>query len=436
MLKKTLGEIATFLNAVVKSHVRPTAATCDSRRIERGGLFFALKGEKHDGHTFLREVASRGGLSAVVSKHYQGPDYGLSLIHVEDVNSSLRALAKWVHAKDPPYVLAVTGSVGKTMTKEFISDVLGAKKRIAKSIGSQNSQASLPLFLLKKRPPIDVLVLEMGMSFSGELTKLVDMVPPDFGVLTKVSLVHSAHFKDIDEIAAAKMELFENTKEGLFNLETIDFLPVRKGCVHKTSYSIKNPRADYFLKQQTEKVFILERGIPSPPLTVPLRASHLLENFLCAASVARMHGLTWDEIQQGARNIRVHPHRFHVFKRQGICYVDDAYNASVASFKAALDNLPKGRKVVALMGDMRELGAFSVQCHEEVARHALPIVDHLLCMGNEIDPVIDIFKKGRKAVEKVHSIEEAKRRLQEVQEVGDVVLIKGSNALQLWKVLD
>ncbi len=436
MIKKTFFEIAAFLDALARSHVHPTMATFDSRQVEKGALFFAIKGKQYDGHTFLKEVASRGGVGAVVSKHYQGPDHGLLLIHVEDVRKSLLALGKWMHEADPPYVIAVTGSVAKTTTKEFICDLLEQRGRIAKSLDSQNSQVSLPLLLLQKQDPIDWLVLEMGMSLPGEIAKLVDMASPDFGVLTKVGLVHSAHFRDINEIAQEKMELFKSASKGLFNLETMDFPSVRKSCVHKTSYSIKNPRADYFLKKENEHVFIFERGIPSPPLFVPLKASHLLENFLCAAALARMHGLAWDEIQKGAKNMQTHSHRFHVFEREGICYVDDAYNASPLSFKAALDNLPKGKRVVALMGDMRELGAFSVECHEQLAKHALQIVDHLLCMGNEMDPVIDVFKKGGKPVEEVRSIQEAKKRLAKIQKVGDVVLIKGSNALQLWNVLD
>ena len=181
---------------------------------------------------------------------------------------------------------------------------------------------------------------------------------------------------------------------------------------------------------------IFEKGKPSPPMKLSFQASHLLENFLCAVAVARMHEMSWKEIQHGAEKIEPYLHRFQVFERNGIQYVDDSYNASVASVKAALDNLPKGKKVVALLGDMRELGKFSISCHEEVAQHALGIVDHLLCMGSEIEPMIEVFKRAGKMAEKVTSIEKAKKRLQEIVEIGDVVLIKGSNSLKLWNVLD
>jgi len=436
MLKKNLKEIGNYLGIQVDVESELSSVAFDSRKVEKGGLFFALEGEKHDGHDFLKEVATKGTLAAVVSKSYVGPNYGLILIPVENVRKSLQSLAKWIHQESSPYVLAITGTVGKTTTKEFIADLLSERYRIAKTAGSANSQVSLPLMLLNQTETVDMLVLEMGMSLPGEITRLVDIAPPNFGALTKVSLVHSENFGDLDAIAEAKMEMFQKTKAGLFNLETMDYPSVREASLRKTFYSITDPHADYFLKKDGEKVIILEKGAESPPITVPFQATHLLENFLCAAAIARMHELTWDEIQRGAAKMKPYLHRFQVFTRNGIHYVDDSYNASVVSVKAALDNLPKGKKTIALLGDMRELGKFSKSCHEEVACHALEIVDHLLCIGDETEPMVKIFEEAGKRVEKVSSREEAKKRIAAVAQEGDVVLIKGSNSLQLWKTLD
>jgi len=436
LLKKHLKEIGEFLGLKKGSEIYPTSAAFDSRKVEPKGLFFALVGETHDGHAFLEEVAQKGALAAVVSQKYQGPDFGLTLFPVPDVRVALQALAKWIHNENPPYTIAITGTVGKTTTKEFIADILSERYRLAKPVGSANSQVSLPLLLLNQSESVEMLVLEMGMSFPGEISRLVDIAPPDFGVLTKVSLAHSENFETIDEIAAAKMELFEKTDAGLFNLETMAFPPVHEAALRKTFYSITDPYADYFLKKTGDQVVIVERGKESPPLTVPFQASHLLENFLCAAAVARMHELTWDEIQHGAAKMQPYLHRFQIFKRDGIQFVDDSYNASVVSVKAALDNLPKGKKTIALLGDMRELGKFSKKCHEEVAQHALDVVDHLLCIGNEIQPMIEVFKKAGKPVEKVSSCTDAKKRIAALATEGDVVLIKGSNSLKLWKTLD
>ncbi|WP_420422300.1 UDP-N-acetylmuramoyl-tripeptide--D-alanyl-D-alanine ligase [Simkania sp.] len=436
MITKHLREIGEFLGLEQGAEIYPSSAAFDSRKVERKGLFFALEGETHDGHAFLEEVAQKGALAAVVSQKYQGPDFGLTLFPVPDVRVALQALAKWFHRENPPYVIAITGTVGKTTTKEFIADLLSQRYRLAKPVGSANSQVSLPLMLLNQIEPVEMLVLEMGMSFPGEISKLVDIAPPDFGVLTKVSLVHSENFDTIDDIAAAKMELFEQTDAGLFNLETMEFPAVQEAAVRKTFYSMTDPHADYFLKHAGNQVVIVEKGKESPPLTVPFQATHLLENFLCATAVARMHELTWDEIQHGAAAMQPYTHRFQLFQRDGIQYVDDSYNASVVSVKAALDNLPKGKKTIALLGDMRELGKFSKRCHEEVAEHALDIVDHLLCIGNEIQPMIDVFEAAGKPVEKVDSCEEAKKRIAALATEGDVVLIKGSNSLKLWKTLD
>ncbi|MCB1067365.1 MAG: UDP-N-acetylmuramoyl-tripeptide--D-alanyl-D-alanine ligase [Simkania sp.] len=436
MIKKHLKEIGEFLGLERGTEIYPSSAAFDSRKIERKGLFFALEGETHDGHTFLKEVAQKGACAAVVSQKYQGPDFGLTLFPVPDVRLTLQALAKWVHQEDPPYVIAITGTVGKTTTKEFIANLLKERYRLARPIGSANSQVSLPLMLLNQAESVEMLVLEMGMSFPGEISRLIDIAPPDFGILTKVSLVHSQNFDTIDDIAAAKMELFEKTDAGLFNLDTMEFPAVQEGTLRKTFYSITDPHADYFLKKNGDQVVIVEKGKESPPLTVPFQATHLLENFLCAVAVARMHELTWDEIQHGASALQPYMHRFQVILREGIQFIDDSYNASVVSMKAALDNLPKGKKTIALLGDMRELGKFSKKCHEEVATHALDIVDHLLCIGNEIQPMIDVFEAAGKPVEKVGSCEEAKKRIAALATQGDVVLIKGSNSLKLWKTLE
>lgn len=437
-LKKNLKEIGHCFNLQLDSLQKVTSAAFDSRKIEKGGLFFALKGKRCDGHDFLKEVSSKGALAAVVSKSYLGPDYGLFLLPVEDVRSSLQELAKQSYRENPTYVIAITGTVGKTTTKEFVATLLSERYKVAKSTGSVNSQVGLPLMLLNCSDDIELLVLEMGMSLPGELNRLTQIVPPNFGALIKISLVHSENFENLEAIAEAKMELFrsEKTQEGLFNLETMNYQVVQEANLRKTCYSLHDPRADYFLKIKGDQLIIVEKGKESPPLKVSFEASHLLENFLCAVAIARMHGLNWDEVKRGASKIEPYLHRFQIFKRNGVQFIDDSYNASLASMKAALNNLPKGKKTIALLGSMKELGKFSISCHEEVARSALPIIDHLLCIGEETEPMIPIFREAHKHVEKVSSIKEAKERLEALAKRGDVVLIKGSNSLQLWKVLE
>lgn len=438
MLKKDLKSIASCLGISIHSTKRPTLAAFDSRNVEVGSLFFALEGENHDGHDFLQEVAQKGAMAAVVSKKYLGSSFGLILLPVEDVRAALQHLASVIHCENPCYVLSVTGTVGKTTTKEFIAELLKKKYRVAKPIGSANSQVSLPLMLINQTDDVDMLILEMGMSFPGEIARLIEIAPPDFGVLTKVSLVHSENFEDLEAIARAKMEMFESEKMGstLFNLETMDFCAVQQSKLKKTFYSLEDPHADYALKREEGHVIVIEKGIKSPPLKVSFKASHLLENFLCAVAVARMHELTWGEIQRASKTLNPYLHRFQIVERCGIKFVDDSYNASVVSVKAALDNLPAGKKTIALLGSMKELGKFSDQCHEEVARHALPLVDELLCIGDETEPMVKVFKEAGKRVEKVATRGEAKKKIDSLAKEGDVVLIKGSNSLQLWKILD
>lgn len=434
MLRKNLSQIGECLGLQIPSQTYPSSAAFDSRKVEKGGLFFALKGETVDGHDFLEEVAHKGALAAVVSQSYTGPDFGLILLPAHDVRFALQKLARDIHRENPCYVLAVTGTVGKTTTKEFIADLLSERYRVAKPVGSANSQVSLPLMVLNQKEEVDMLILEMGMSFPGEIRRLVNIAPPDFGVLTKISLVHSENFEDLEGIARAKMELFESekTKMGLFNLETMEHPPVREVSLRKTFYSTTTPYADYFLKPVQGGVIIGD----SPVLDVPFQATHLLENYLCAVAVARMHDLSWEEIQRGTKKLKPYLHRFQIFDREGIQFVDDSYNASAVSVKAALDNLPSGKKTIALLGSMRELGKYCASSHEEVGRYALPVLDHLLCIGKETEPMVKVFQEAGKPVEIVDTLAEAKKRLAEIASEGDVVLVKGSNSLKLWNVLD
>lgn len=408
-MQKISGEIWEFFGGQGEvSHV-----AFDSRKVKSGTLFFALKGEKVDGHTFLEEVAQQGAVGAVVSKEYQGGDFGMKLFPVEDVREALQSLAQEVFRKNPPLVIGVTGTVGKTTAKEFIARILSEKFRVGKSIGSQNSQVSLPLTVLNWEGVDEILVLEMGMSEKGELARLVEIAPPDLGVLTKVSLAHSEFFDDLEGIAEAKCELFRSKK-------------LKHAFIHREAKDFKG------VKEIRGPITWFEAATIPSPFTEP----QLLENLGAAVAVARHLGMSEEEIKRGAQKLKPFTHRGEKIEKKGVLFIDDTYNASPVAVKAALKSMPQGKRRIALLGGMRELGAYTEESHREVGKCALPLLDELLCIGKECQVMVDQFKTKGKRATLFETKKEAAAHLKKVMEKGDVILLKGANSLQLWTILE
>ena len=440
-MKKNINIISKILGGFELSDDRwVNHAAFDSRKVKEGTLFFAISGKKVDGHSFLEEVATKGAVGAVVSKEYRGEGYGLSLIYVDDVKTALHTLAKKCYQENPAYLIGVTGTVGKTTTKEFIATLLEEKYPVYKSPGSANSQVSFPLELLNRDETKSILVLEMGMSFPGELTKLIEIAPPTLGVMTKVSLVHTENFPDLEAIARAKGEMFQSdqTELAILNHQTSGFESIKKIRCPKCFYSIETHGVDYFLEREGNTLFLWEKG-KKHPLQLPFEESHLCEDALAAIAVARHLKLSFEEIERGAKKLTPFLHRFQKIVKEGVLFIDDSYNASPEGMRAALRNLPKpekGKKTIAVFGAMKELGAFSEKCHREIGEEALPYIDHLICYGNECASMITTFAEKKKPAELLGDLKEIKRRIANIVEKGDVVLLKGANSLRMWEILE
>lgn len=429
-------QIAKLLEKDSSSTATIRGFAVDSRRVEPGFLFFALRGEKVDGHSFLESAQKAGAIAAVVSKEYRGTVAGLELIAVEDVHKALRSLASFKVASSSMRCIAVTGSVGKTTTKEFIYELLSGWCKVYKTPGNANSQIGLPLSLLNLQEEPEVFVAEMGMSQKGEIAALVSLLPPEIAVVTKVALCHAAFFPGgLAEIAEAKAEILTSSrlKKAFLQVDTAAFAPFQnKGLFYGTTAG----KARLVQKGAQFAILVEEEEIAE--IALPFTASHLAENFLAAALVAKELGMAWEEIAQKAKTLTPYKGRFETVEKEGVLYINDAYNASPASMKAALENLPKPAphgKVIAALGDMRELGSFSCQAHEEIGKVAASCVDELLCLGEETLALIEAFKgSGRKAK---HFLDLAllKEELFQRARPGDVVLIKASNSLKMWSIL-
>ncbi|MBI5272439.1 MAG: UDP-N-acetylmuramoyl-tripeptide--D-alanyl-D-alanine ligase [Chlamydiia bacterium] len=416
----------------------------DSRQVLPGDLFFALPGAKADGHQFLEEARARGGVAAVIKKGYQGPRFGIPVLEVEDVEKSLQDLARLQLSQEKaPRIIGVTGSVGKTTTKEFLATLLQARYRVGKTPENHNTKLTLPLAILNLRGDEEVLVLEMGMSEPGDLRRLVHIAPPEVAVLTKVALAHAAHFPGgLEEIARGKAEIFLSPKlrTAIF-FERFSEYP---GCVEgvlgeKVSFTLDCEQADYFLSPGEEGVFIDERGVRASRFALAFKLPHLLHNFLAAVSAARQMHMEWDEIHSQIPYLELPKMRFEQFEKEGVLWINDAYNANPESMRAALSSLVEprgGGKRIGVLGVMSPLGTFSESAHREIGCFAQKHLDHLLVFGEEAWPLLDSFQEVKKPAELFTDLELLAKRLQSLVSLGDVVLIKGSRVMKMEQIFE
>lgn len=435
-----IGQIAKILGIVNQSKERISGYHIDSRLIGPGELFFALKGEKVEGSRYLKQVSAQGAKAAIVPLSYQGPDYGLILLRVEDVFAALQGLAKELMKGCSSKIIAITGSVGKTTTKEFIAALLSSKYLVGKTENNYNSQRTYPITLLNRTGDEEVLVLELGMSEPGEMKRLVNLAPIDIAVLTKVAFVHIGNFpRGMVELAENKAEIFTHPRTDLaiFDHSVYDYpQAIEKIHSKRLSFSISDQKADLFL---TEDFFVDEKGVRAYQFDPPYKQAHLLHNFLAAVTVARAMKLSWDEINQQLGSLELPKMRFEQIEIDGVLFINDAYNANPDSMKAALSGMPEpkeGGKRIAVLGMMADMGKEHENAHRSVGQYAIKSLDHLLVLGREAKGVYDAFQEAKKPAEHYVDFKALTRRLKTLMRPGDVVLVKASRSVELEKLFD
>jgi len=411
----------------------------DSRNAQKGSLFFALKGERTDGHAFLSQAYKNGAATAVVSQDFSGqaPD-GLRLIRVADTLLELQRRARERVKKVAPFIIAITGSYGKTTTKDFLSSLLAPYYTSVATIGSQNSQAGLPMFILNNLQHHHThLVVEMGMDEKGGIRRLIDIAPPDIAMITSIGLVHAENFEGLSEIAHAKAEIFEHPKTTLclYNSDThhADIL-ARIAGQRGRSFG-QSGYTSYLLSEELQ---ITENNqtqhLPLPTFDAP----HLYDNLLAAIAAARATGLSWQQIDKAFSNLKTPERRLQRTSLNGIEFINDSYNASEVPMKAALSTLSRQsqKRKIGVLAEMLCLGNVSHECHRRVGEHALDCADQLFCLGKECLPIVDVWKDNNRDVYWFSSKEELVSELKSHLREGDVVLLKGSKSHQLWTILE
>ncbi len=419
-------------------------AAIDSREVRRDDLFFAVKGERSDGHDYVAQAIAGGAAGAVIERPVAAPDSAVTF-HVSDSLKSLQQLASWWRARHDVSVIGVTGSVGKTTCKELIASVLGRHFRTLKSEANLNTEIGVPLTLLQLTKEHERAVLEFGMYSRGDIALLSRISRPRIGVVTNVGPVHLARLGSMGAITAAKAELAEALPaEGAAILNGDDARTAALASrthARVTFYGLSQQchfRASDVVSRGLDGIeFRLEAHGGSVNVCLPLPGKHHVYPALAAAAVALEEGMSLRDVADALANARPELLSRVLPGPNGSTILDESYNASPASMLAALDLLAElpGRRV-ALLGDMLELGAMEEEGHRRVGERAATACDVVLAVGPRASIVaLAARDAGAKDVRQLDSTGDAIDALRKELRSGDHVLVKASRAMAFEEVI-
>jgi UDP-N-acetylmuramoyl-tripeptide--D-alanyl-D-alanine ligase len=423
----------------------------DTRTLAAGDCFVALRGDRFDGHTFVPQVKNHGAVAALVSNPMVASDLpeGLGLVEVPNTLDALQRFAANYRQLLSVRTIGVTGSSGKTSTKELIASVLRTRFQTKATEGNLNNHIGVPLTLIRLEVGDEYGVVEMGMNHPGELAPLVRMTAPEIGVISSIGPAHIEFFVDQAAIAAEKAELIAGLPaEGLAVLNSDD--EWSRGIAHRTrarvvwtgSHTESTWRAENIQIAPESLSFLLRHNGSSATVRLPVVNRVMIANALLAAAVGRECGLTMDEIARGLEAVQLPGARMQVVKAHGAWIINDAYNANPDSMRAALTALsefPGATRRLAVLGAMGELGQHATELHrgmgEFAARQNLAF---LIAVG----PHAEAYAKGAMAAGLGHNqiiaaldAEEAAIALKPMWREGDVVLVKGSHFMGLERLV-
>jgi UDP-N-acetylmuramoyl-tripeptide--D-alanyl-D-alanine ligase len=416
----------------------------DSRVARAGDLFFALQGERNDGHDFVSQAISGGASGAVIERPMDLPG-DRRAFHVSSSLDALQRLARWWRQRHEIPVVGVTGSVGKTTAKELIASVLSRKHTVLKSPANLNTEIGIPLTLLQLREEHSMAVLEMAMYQRGDIALLASIASPQTGVVMNVGPVHLERIGYFGGIVAAKAELVEALPAGGLAVLNGDDARVAAFSARTRARVVKfgtsgdcQVRAEEVRARGLDGIsFRLHTAAGTADIHCPLPGKHHVYPALAAAAVALNEGVTLDEIRDALADAVSDLRLARREGPNGSTIIDDSYNASPAAMLAALDLLGglDGRRI-ALLGGMRELGAATAEGNRQVGRQAAAQCDILYVVGDEARGIgIAAEKAGLRNVHYVESPEEASEALETVLREGDYLLVKASRAIGLESVV-
>ncbi|MBP8613306.1 MAG: UDP-N-acetylmuramoyl-tripeptide--D-alanyl-D-alanine ligase [Firmicutes bacterium] len=430
--------------------VEALSVSIDSRTDVRGSLFCAICGDRVDGHDYLDEVASKGAIGALVEKPVEVLDPTFGIVLVQSTTRALGKLAAHYLGCMKVDVIGITGSVGKTSTKDLISSVLSQRFKIYKNPGNMNSHIGLPLAVLQMECGYRYAVLEMAMRAQGEIRDLCAIAKPRFGVLTDISESHIGVLGSIEKIALAKAEILQSLPGNGISFLCWDSELVRKmsslASCRVVTYGLRDDAdckaSDIQKVDESTYRFKVDYLGKKEEFVLPMPGFHQIQNSLAAIAVGYEMGLSVDDIRSGLCSVSLSPMRQEVIRTDRITVVNDAYNASVKSTKAALDLLHdiRGARKVAILGDMLEMGEYGPKAHCEVGAYARDKADVLVAIG----PLSVHTKQGWDQVSGPETEQtsfwfsdknEAMGLLDRLLQCGDVCLVKASRGMEFESIV-
>ena len=428
----------------------------DTRIIKSGDAYIGIKGENFDGNTLWQQAFENGAETVIV----QGIDFknqdiekyeNKNIIEVEDTIKALADIATYkrnLYGKDFP-VVGVTGSVGKTSTKDIIANVVSQKYKTLKTQGNNNNEIGLPftIFNLKDH---EAAVIEMGMNHFNEISKLTKIAKPTISVITNIGTSHIGNLGSRENILKAKLEILEGMDKKVlvinndndllhkYNLENKD--------VEKHTYGIENESdvmAEDIILNENESEFVCNLKGEKFKVKVPVGGIHFVYNALCAATVGNILGLSIEQIKKGIETFELTKKRMDITElKNGVTIINDSYNASFESMQASLKYLSglKNDRKIAVLGDMFELGEYSKELHEKVGKEvAKNNIDILLCSGNNSKYIVEAAKESGMDKNNIYYFKD-KKEIQEfirnIWKEGDAILFKASNGMKFFEIVE
>jgi UDP-N-acetylmuramoyl-tripeptide--D-alanyl-D-alanine ligase len=417
----------------------------DTRTFKAGGLFVALSGENFDGSTFVAKAVAAGAAAAIVADDVGGVPPGFPLLRVPDTLAALQALAAAYRLTLPTRVLGVTGSNGKTTTKEFCAKVIGSTGSVAATRGNLNNHIGVPLTLLSIEPGHAVAVVEMGMNHAGETAPLAEMARPEAGIITNVGVAHIEHLGNREAIAEEKAALARALPaDGCLIIDAegdfADYLAGQTAApTVRVGFSKGEVRAASISFGPEGSRFTVREGSDTAECLLPVPGEHMVRNALFAVAAGRYFGIGLDACAAALARASAGSGRLQQREIRGVHVIDDSYNANPDSMVAALETAARmvvpGRKFAAL-GQMNELGSLTVAGHRAVGKAAAGRVDHLITVGPVAEDIARAAtESGLSAVEALGDVGEAAARLDELLKPGDLLLVKGSRGARMERVI-
>lgn len=424
-----------------------TSVSIDSRKIVEGALFIPIIGENNDGHNYIQNAFDSGAKASFIQKGYENLNYtGGALIEVDSTQIALGDLAKYYRSKFNIPIIGVTGSVGKTTTKEMIASVLCETLSVIKSEKNYNGQLGLPLSIFNIEKKHDIAILEMGVSKIGEMDRLADIADVDIGVITNIGLSHIENFKSIEVTCREKLKMIKK-EAGIFYLngDSPMLAKAEEYVSNKVIYYGINGDFPYKCQEiysnGSNTHFTLVTKEFREPIQIPCLGLHNVYNALAAIAVAQNMGMHLDDIKKGLLKFKNIDMRQQILSIGDITLIDDSYNASPDSVKSSvsiLKNLTSDGRNIVVIADMLELGEYSQKIHYETGRYiALEEIDILVTVGENSIHLSNGAMSANQNLKLIHfqNNKDVFNYLKNVLKPGDKLLIKGSRGMHTDEIV-